>query len=176
MPQDFVCVGRFSTPELAHVARLSLEAEGIQAFLDNEWVSSMDWALTDAVGGVKLLVGSLDAGVATEILSVQSRFKWEDQEDEQHDSEREWSETRSSVKNEREEDVLRAFRGAVLGLLFLPVQFYVFYLLLFKVLGSDLPLNSECKYQLIVAVLINIPSVVIMLLFMRSLISPFGGL
>lgn len=171
MPQDLVCVGRFSTPELAHVARLSLEAEGVLAFLDNEWVSSMNWALTDAVGGVKLLVGSRDASIATEILSAQSRFRWEEQEDEHLNREVQRSETQSKAKNEREEDALRAFRGALLGLLFLPVQFYVFYLILFKVFGSDLPLSPNRKYQLIVAVLINIPSVIVMLLFVRSLIS-----
>ncbi len=37
------------------------------SYLDNEWVSSMDWAMTNAVGGVKLLVGSHNAESASEI-------------------------------------------------------------------------------------------------------------
>jgi serine/threonine protein kinase len=69
MTQDLVCVGSFTTPELAHVARLALESEGIPSYLDNEWVSSMDWAMTNAVGGVKLLVGSHNAESASEILT-----------------------------------------------------------------------------------------------------------
>ncbi|MFN8740060.1 MAG: hypothetical protein ACK5YR_09080 [Pirellula sp.] len=172
MPQDLVCVGCYSTTELAHVARLALESEGIPSYLDNEWVSSMDWALTNAVGGVKLFVGSLDAESASEILSSPSQYKWEDgEEDLTGNATRDDTETDDSsanVTNEREENALRAFRGSVIGLFFLPLHFYIFYLLVFKVFGSAEPMNAQRKHQAIIATVINIPCVVAMLLFIRS--------
>lgn len=174
MSEELVCVGQFNTPELAHVARFELESEGIQSFLDNEWVASMDWSLTNAVGGVKLLVSSLDAKNASEILNSRSRFQWEERESDIDCDESEGNETRSIDTNDREENALRAFRGAILGLLFLPVQFYICYLLLFKVLGSDLPLSAKRKQQVIIAAIINIPSMLILLLFLRSLVSLFN--
>jgi hypothetical protein len=81
MPQNLVCVGSFTTPELAHVARLALESEGIPSYLDNEWVSSMDWAMTNAVGGVKLLVGSHNAESASEILTSRTQYNWDEDDD-----------------------------------------------------------------------------------------------
>ncbi|MCU0712972.1 MAG: hypothetical protein MUC43_13005 [Pirellula sp.] len=134
----------------------------------------MDWSLTNAVGGVKLLVSSLDAQNASEILNSRSQFKWEDRESDADCDESEGKGAQSSDTNDREENALRAFRGAILGLLFLPVQFYIFYLLLFKVLGSDLPLSATRKQQAIMAAAINIPSMLILLLFLRSLVNLFN--
>ena len=179
MPRDLVCVGCFNTTELAHVARFALESEGIPSYIDNEWVSSMNWAMTDAVGGVKLRVGSLDAESASEILASRAQYNWEDgEEDLARNAARGDTATDGSssiVTNEREENALRAFRGSVIGLLFLPLHFYIFYLLVFKVFGSDKPLRTQRKQQAIIAAVINIPCVIVMLLFIRSIVGMFNA-
>ena len=178
MSQDLVCVGSFTTPELAHVARLALESEGIPSYLDNEWVSSMDWAMTNAVGGVKLLVGSHDAESASEILTSRTQYDWDEDDEDLAENpakrDTDTDDSSSRVTNEREENALRALRGSVLGLLFLPLHFYIFYLLIFKVFGSDEPISSQRKQQAIIAALINVPCVVVMLLFIRSIVELFS--
>lgn len=174
MPQDLVCVGSFTTPELAHVARLALESEGIPSYLDNEWVSSMDWAMTNAVGGVKLLVGSHNAESASEILTSRTQYNWDEDNEvlagnsPQRDTDVDHAGSR--VMNEREENALRAFRGSVLGLLFLPLHFYILYLLIVKVFGSNEPISAQRMQQAIIATAINIPCVLVMLLFIRSIV------
>ena len=174
MTQDLVCVGSFTTPELAHVARLALESEGIPSYLDNEWVSSMDWAMTNAVGGVKLLVGSHNAESASEILTSRTQYNWDEDNEvlagnsPQRDTDVDHAGSR--VMNEREENALRAFRGSVLGLLFLPLHFYILYLLMVKVFGSNEPISAQRMQQAIIATAINIPCVLVMLLFIRSIV------
>lgn len=64
-----VNVSTFDDPNLAHIARLRLESEGIQAVLDGEHHVAMDWLITNAVGGVKLLVRDSDHGAAIRILN-----------------------------------------------------------------------------------------------------------
>lgn len=53
----------------AQVAQLALEAEGIRTSLENETIVSMDWFLSNAVGGIKLQVAAEDAATATRILN-----------------------------------------------------------------------------------------------------------
>jgi len=64
-------VARFLTAPEAHLARGRLEQEGIQAFIDGEHHITMNWMISNAVGGVKLLVRSQDLGVAKEILDTE---------------------------------------------------------------------------------------------------------
>lgn len=64
-----VVVASFLEPNLAHIARSRLEAEGIQAALDGENHIAMDWFISNAIGGVKLLVHQRDAEEARRILS-----------------------------------------------------------------------------------------------------------
>ncbi len=56
---------------------------------------------------------------------------------------------------ERERDADRAARGAVLGILFLPLQLYVLYLLLFRVFTSQEDLDDRHKHKTIAAGVIN---------------------
>lgn len=64
-----VVVATFLHPYEAHIARTVLESEGIQARLDGEHHIAMDWMISNAVGGVKLIVHERDAVVAKKILS-----------------------------------------------------------------------------------------------------------
>lgn len=63
-------VATFLEPNQAHVARSRLEAEGIRAALDGEHHIAMDWLISNAIGGVKLLVHESDVEVAKQILQA----------------------------------------------------------------------------------------------------------
>lgn len=67
----FVTIATFLTPDLAHIARARLDAEGIPAFLENESAVSMISVLSNAVGGVKLQVDASDFERASEILGLE---------------------------------------------------------------------------------------------------------
>jgi hypothetical protein len=64
-----VVIATFLHPYEAHIARTVLESEGIQARLDGEHHIAMDWMISNAVGGVKLIVHERDEVVAKKILS-----------------------------------------------------------------------------------------------------------
>ena len=63
-----VTVATFVEPNRAHIAKGRLEAEGIQAALDGEHHVGMDWMISNAVGGVKLLVHHRDRETAMRVL------------------------------------------------------------------------------------------------------------
>lgn len=53
---EFVAVAAFTTVHEAQFARSVLEAAGLEATIADEHVVSMDWCLSNAIGGVKVLV------------------------------------------------------------------------------------------------------------------------
>ena len=65
---SFVTIESYDKVYQAQVAKLALEQEGIECFLENETIISMDWFLSNAVGGVKLQVASEDSDTAFRIL------------------------------------------------------------------------------------------------------------
>ena len=68
-PDKLKIVARFLSAPEAHLARNRLEQEGVQAFLDSEHHISMEWMISNALGGVKLLVRARDLEIAEKILS-----------------------------------------------------------------------------------------------------------
>jgi len=67
-PHDPLVVATFALPTLAEMARELLESNGIDARLrDQGFVGVHPW-LSNAVGGVKLVVAADDAELAKEIL------------------------------------------------------------------------------------------------------------
>ena len=62
-------IAEYGTPEEAHLLRNRLEAAGIQGFLENETTASA-WHLSNALGGVKLLVAQEDLEAAREVLAL----------------------------------------------------------------------------------------------------------
>ena len=66
----WVTVARFADPPAAHVIRALLEANGIDAYLRNEFYVGMDWLHSQAVGGVKLQVSTEQADQAVAIIAT----------------------------------------------------------------------------------------------------------
>lgn len=72
MGEKLVTIGRFSQPLEAWLAKTKLESEGIECFLMDEHIVTMNWLYSNAVGGVKLKVREEDAEKAKRILSGKS--------------------------------------------------------------------------------------------------------
>ncbi len=68
-PPSLVTVATYMQPLEARVALTRLEESGIEAFLADENLVTMNWAWSNAVGGVKLQVHGGDATRAGEVLA-----------------------------------------------------------------------------------------------------------
>jgi len=68
-PGPLITVYTYPETETAHLARVTLEQEGIPAFIADDGVVGMDWLYSNAVGGVKVQVPETFAQSAFEILS-----------------------------------------------------------------------------------------------------------
>ena len=186
MIDRLVTVATFDNLVEAHMARNCLEAAGLKSFLMDEETVGMAWHLSNALGGVKLQVGEEDADEALAVLAeaAPSTSTSADSQEAiscpptdaspQIEVEEAEPEEPELVLNEREMNADRAMRGAVLGLLLVPLQFYVFWLLL-KVFMSKERLSPVQRRHAVIATLINLPMVMIMLLwfclFVRAKIS-----
>ena len=74
MKQSWITVASYSRPVEAHLARTRLEADGITCVVSDEYLVRVDWLLSNAVGGVKLMVPSWEADRAKEILRPRPRL------------------------------------------------------------------------------------------------------
>jgi hypothetical protein len=77
---DFITVATFWNPAEAHVVRSRLEAEGIRAYLADEMTVTMDWLLSNAIGGIKLQVAEKDAARALRVLAEKQPPRQEPEE------------------------------------------------------------------------------------------------
>jgi hypothetical protein len=65
---NIVTVRQFLTVQEAVMAKNILDSAGIESFLADENVISMNWLWSNALGGVKLQVRTTDAAIASELL------------------------------------------------------------------------------------------------------------
>lgn len=65
---NLVAVASYVNPHEAHLACSLLDAEGIQSRLDGEHHIAMDWLISNAVGGVKVIVRQRDLKLARKVL------------------------------------------------------------------------------------------------------------
>lgn len=68
MSNKWVTIATVSQPLDAHVLKGKLEAEGIEAFLADENIVSMNFLYSNAVGGVKVQVDEEDVEEALQII------------------------------------------------------------------------------------------------------------
>ena len=77
-PEDcFVVIATYNHPAEAHIAKTKLESEGVEAFVLDEHMASINWHYTLAIGGVRLQVSREDEKRAREILNQE--FDWENE-------------------------------------------------------------------------------------------------
>src|SRR4051812_44538032 len=82
MDDDLITVATFGDALTAEMARNRLEAEGIRAMVMDRETSAMAWHLTQAIGGVKLLIAARDEDRAIEILE---RLRHHSEDDDEGD-------------------------------------------------------------------------------------------
>ena len=70
MPEEFVTLATFNTPEEAYLLKIRLETEGIRVYLSGEAAVGMAWHLGIALGGVRLQVSSADVERAVAALNA----------------------------------------------------------------------------------------------------------
>jgi Putative prokaryotic signal transducing protein len=68
MQGEWVTIAAFSQPIEAHLARTKLESEGIACMVGDEYLVRVDWFLSNAIGGVKVMVPAWEAERARDIL------------------------------------------------------------------------------------------------------------
>lgn len=72
-PHELVTVGTYPDYIQANLARLRLEADGIAALIEDDYLTTIDPLLMCALGGVKLSVPEDDLQVAFDILRAHAQ-------------------------------------------------------------------------------------------------------
>lgn len=167
--ENLVTVGTYTTVGEAEAARLLLEADGLTCFLTDAETVTMNWFMSNAVGGVKLQVPESQADNARRALarSVGQRKKrnLDDYGLGAHVHSTEAGEEDQDEKPEEEEypgvseadkHVLFGFRAAVLGIVAAPPLVTIYSLwLLSQVPGMNPPMSPAKKPLAIAALAIN---------------------
>ena len=69
---ELITIRTYLTPFEAHLARTKLEGDGIQAFIQDEYLIGVHWYWSNALGGVKVQVPEPEAQRADHLLSGHS--------------------------------------------------------------------------------------------------------
>ena len=174
MEGKLVTVDTFDMPTEAHLAKGLLEANGLTAFLADELTVGVAWHLSNAVGGIKLQVPETDVERATGILAAR--------EDSSIDAEEGLADLPETEESENElpssagdNAVDRALRAALLGLIifpFFPLYFYSLWLL-GRLLFSGEKVSPHKRRRMRLAVLLNLPMLVILCVVVLWLVQRF---
>ena len=169
----FITVETYMNPMQAHMAKNHLEAAGIRGVLADEHAVSNFWQLSNAIGGIKLQVAESDLERAEEVLDALEHHRHDadpaevaddiaegEPKPEPKPSDKEDEEQAEPPLNAREQNAERAYRAALIGMVFFPLQFYATWLLL-SVWQDDTPLRASVRRQLNWAILFNLPLVIV---------------
>jgi hypothetical protein len=168
MSDELVTVATFGDVVEANIARSRLEASGIEAVLADDRLVGVMPLLTGAIGGIRLRVRESDAEKA---ISALDTGESEDEAPEVQGAALP-PEDPAEPLSIREKKADRALKGAVLGLLFLPLQLYVLSLLVDIFYLSSERLRPDKRRRARIAALINIPVVVGFFFFFRWIARP----
>jgi hypothetical protein len=167
MSDELVTVATYDDAVSARMALNHLCEAGLAAVLSDESTVAMDWLLSNAIGGIKVQVHSKDLTIAHRLLEEHHRYEAAaggeaetlaaemgeasvdaealgDIEGEAPNAEDEDDLEEEPPLTTRERNGLRAFRGALLGILFPPIELYVLYLV-YKVFVSNEPLGPRYR-------------------------------
>jgi len=166
MSDQLVTVATFRAPTEANFARIRLDDAGIKAVLADEEAVGIMPHMSNAIGGVKVQVAPQDLERAEAILWEETPVNpaeldeaWKvAPEQMEPGSEPPSDEPPNEVEllSDRERMADRAYRGMVLGLLFLPLQIHASWLLI-KVLYSEEPLRGSHRRNAQLAALVSFP-------------------
>ena len=141
-----VTLTRFNWPLQARLAQSRLAACGIQAFLPDEFTTSLCWHYSILLGGVRRQVLLEDLEDARAVLAEEPQVAG------------------TPILTEHEKVTDRALRTAVLGVLFFPLDFYALWLLV-PVLGWRHALTDR-EWREIVATIVLVGLWLLPILFL----------
>ncbi len=116
---ELVTIATFINSIEASLAQQQLKAAGIQCLLADEATTNFAWHLSVAVGWIKLKVCRADMDNAIDVLTA-TNIQFENYDD---------NDDEFAKVSPADEILERAFRAAVIGLIFLPLQLYSLWLL-----------------------------------------------
>lgn len=70
---ELVTIATFDNSVDAYLNKSKLEANGIQTFIEDEFIVTMDWFYSNAIGGIKLKVKEKEADTAKRIISSEPK-------------------------------------------------------------------------------------------------------
>lgn len=149
MTGSIVPLTSFANSVEANMAKGALEAQGISCSLHDEEMVNMQWQMTNAFGGIKLMVREADVFEARRILVDRDLLP------EARNSARSLSNEEWDPQDELERWVDRAFRAAVIGIVFFPLQFYVTWIL-WCIYHPPERLDGGYRIKVVLAFLINV--------------------
>jgi hypothetical protein len=169
MSNEHVTVATFDNEVDAAMARNYLESGGVRAFLLDDTTVSMDWALSNAVGGIKLQVKASDLGRAEFLLgqlpdnvkencepapSLATAFATPETVEQLNEED--------GPENPKDLAVDRLFQVSVFGLLFCPLQVYALWLLL-TLPTIEGPMSANRQWKVWVSVVLSVPLFVLLM-------------
>lgn len=185
MSDELVTIATFDNTVQAHLVRNQLAAAGIRATLVDEHTVGLNWALSNAIGGVKLIVREEDYDAAARILASPGAEEELDDEGQTFLDEAEADEADAvddkDSKNQsaepdvdepkggptqREQDAERALRAAYFGILLQPLQLYAAWLVLGVWLSQE-RLGPEYRRKAWRALAISVPFLLLWLLMIK---------
>jgi len=163
VPGELVPVMSFVTAPEAEVARNALAEAGIQAFLEGDQVVSALWYLSNAIGGVKVLVAREHAARARRILEGSDTGEQGEPCAEGAAPAAAWpprgfADEDAVLETDAQDAVARrAWLAAVIGLFLCPPTLNLYSLwLLFRIAFNDAPMSSTGWRRFYGAVLVNL--------------------
>jgi len=168
MLRRLITVATFDDGVRAALAKNHLEAAGISAVLCDELTVTTGWALSGAIGGIKLQVAPLQAERAEHLLAELAAAREGDDVEfvTTGEAAQELAEERALEREEQSPGnqlADRALRAAALGLLLWPLQIYVWWLLLSLLTVPD-PVSPGRRWKVWTAGLLSVPLVAVFFL------------
>jgi hypothetical protein len=174
MNEAFVTVATFWKPIEAHLAQVHLQSAGIESVLQNENSISMNWLeFANISKGVQLQVRASNVDRAREVLSRKGESEDSvavDEDPAPAEWENEPPDPPELPLNEREQLAERAWKAAVFGIIFWPLEFYATYQLGLVLLRSS-ELRRSVRQRLNYAIALNslmIGGMIVVAIIIRS--------
>jgi hypothetical protein len=163
MGSEHVTVAIFNNEVDAALARNYLETGGVRAFLQDEAAAAVDSPRTSPVGGIEIQVKPGDFGRAQFLLrqlpeDMRKNYRFGHAQESAFATSEMLHKLEANPHDEtaRDQAVDRLFRVAVMGLIFVPLQFYALWLLL-TLHTEHGPISPRRRWKLLAAALLNVP-------------------
>ena len=168
MTDELVTIATFANSFQANLAKGELQGEGIHSVVAGEDPGGTLAFMTSSIG-VKLCVRQEDEKASRQVLDELESEGHATQAAIGHGRPRlEVDEDHKEPLSQREQEAIRAFRSAVLGLFFFPLQAYTVWLLL-RVYFSEERLETQHRPWAYIAAAIAVPYVLLVLMLIKLL-------